>query len=151
MSDSPITVELRGLTDVRAAFRDFKEYLPKTPLRNAVRKAAQSMAQLVALVAPRATGNLAKNIVAKTKYTLTTVRGRVAVNTLGKARGPQNAFYWRFLEKGFRTPSGQARRFPFVEGVFRAKGAAAAQEVVDAVDQTIKRAERRARRAWGQS
>ena len=149
MSESPITVQLKGHIEVMAALRDLKEYLPKNPLRNAVRKSAQMMAQLVSLVAPKDTGNLAKNIVVKTRATPQTVRGRVVVNTIGKAsKTAQNAFYWRFLEKGFHTRSGQFHQFPFVEGVFTKKGADAAQEVIDVVEQAIKRAAIKAGRSW---
>ncbi len=151
MSESPITVDLKGLSDVREAFKQLKDFLPKTPIRTAVRKAAKIISEAVIAVVPKDTGNLARNIVIKTKYTLQTVRGRIIVNTIGSAsKNAKNAFYWRFLEFGFHTRSGEERRFPFLEGVFKRKSKEAAQEVIDVVEQEIAKAAIKARHTWGQ-
>lgn len=141
------TVNLIGHREVVEAFRDLKEYLPKHALRNAVRKAAAFLQQLIALVAPKLTGKLARNIAVKVRTTAHTERARVIVNTMGKEDNPLNAFYWRFLEEGFHTRSGDFRQFPFIAGVFDARNRQAAQMVIDAVEGAITRAERKAKRA----
>lgn len=140
-------ITLSGDRDLVAALKEFRDYLPKQALRSAVRKAAQQMAQYVALAAPKLTGRLARNIVVKTKATEKTIRGRVTVNTRGKKDDPENAFYWRFLEEGFHTRSGEYRKFPFIAPTFDAKNREAAQFVIDAVEEAIERAERKAKRA----
>lgn len=145
--DPIVTVKLSGDKDIVAAFADLRDYMPRSAMRTAVRKAAQYMAQFIALVAPKLTGRLASNIAVKTTQSAHTMRGRVVVNTAGKVGGSQNAWYWRFLELGFHTKSGAARRFPFVQGVVEAKTQAAAQVVIDACGAAIDRAERKAAKA----
>jgi hypothetical protein len=144
-----VEIELRGHKDVRAAFQDLREYLPKQLERSAVREAARFMLGLIVLVAPKLTGRLARNIDLKTRRTAGTIRARVVVNTRGKAGDPENAFYWRFLEKGWHTASGRLLQFPFVAGVFQSKNREAAQKVIDAVEQAIDRAELLAKRDRG--
>jgi HK97 gp10 family phage protein len=141
--------ELKGDKDVLAAFRDLREYLPKTPIRNATRKAATMLAQFIALAAPKRTGKLVRNIVVRVHATAKTIRARVTVNTQGKAEDPQNAFYWRFLEKGFTTGRGKGVfiKFPFIAPTVASKQQEAAQFVVDEVDKAIDRAESKARQA----
>jgi HK97 gp10 family phage protein len=146
MPDSAI--RLRGDRDVIAAMRYLREYLPKTVLRQALRKAAQYLLGYVVLVAPKATGKLARNIVIKFKRTNKTLRAGVSVNTRGKADDPQNAFYWRFLEEGFHTRSGEYKQLPFIRGVFDHKSHEAAQMVSDSVEKTIATAERKFRRSF---
>jgi HK97 gp10 family phage protein len=140
-------IRLEGDKDVRAAFRDLKDFLPKQALRTAVRKAAELLLDFIVLAAPKRTGRLARNIAVKTSRTDGTVHGRVIVNTRGKRGDPENAFYWRFLEKGWHTRAGGLHRFPFIAGAFEAKNREAAQEVINSVDDAIDRAERRAKRA----
>jgi HK97 gp10 family phage protein len=149
MPEPIASFELKGHKDVAAAFRDLRQYLPKTPIRNATRRAATMLAQLLALVAPKRTGKLARNIVVRVRATASTIRARVTVNTKGKADDPENAFYWRFLEKGFTTGRGKGKfeKFTFIAPTVSAKANEAAQFVVDEVDKAIDRAESKARRA----
>ena len=142
-----LQVKLSGDKDIKAAFADLRDYLPKQALRTAVLKAAQYLDAFIVLVAPKRTGKLARNIEVHTHSGPATIRGRVTVNTVGKAGDPQNAFYWRFLEEGFHTRRGDFRRYPFIANVFDSKNVQAAQIVVDSVDQAIDRAEKKAARA----
>jgi|SRR6185312_3111080 len=148
MTDS-VTVDLKGRTDIIEAMRDLRSFLPKNALRSSVRQSAVYLQQLIALVAPKLTGKLARNIVVKTRITAKTVRARVTVNTIGNEDNSENAFYWRFLEEGFHTRSGQFRQFPFVVGVFDSKNRTAAQMVIDSCEKAIERAERKANRNYG--
>lgn len=138
------TVKLSGDRDVIEAFRDLRQYLPKNPIRGAVRKAAKQLEAAILDRAPQLTGKLKRNISVRVRITKKTARARVIINTKGKAENERNAFYWRFLEEGFRTRRGDFRRYPFVQSVFDAQSASAAQHVVDQVDRAIARAERRA-------
>jgi HK97 gp10 family phage protein len=144
-----VEITLQGHKDVRAAFQDLRDYLPKQAIRTAVRKAADLLAAFIEQSAPRRTGRLARNIEVKTRKTASTVRGRVIINTVGKSGGAENAFYWRFLEKGWHSRAGRFFRRPFVTGVFESKNREAAQEVINSVEQAIDRAERKAKRAAG--
>lgn len=148
-SNSLGSVTLKGDKDVIAAFRDLREYLPKTPIRKAVRAAAQMLAQTIALLAPKLTGKLARNIVVRVRRTANTVRARVTINTVGDAKNDQNAFYWRFLEEGFHVGRGKGRliKLPFIVTAFQSLKERAAQEVVDEVGHAIDRAERKAKQA----
>jgi HK97 gp10 family phage protein len=142
------TITLQGDKDIIAAFKDLRMYLPKTPVRTAVRQSAQELAQKVALLAPKLTGKLAKNIVVRTHRTAKTIRARVTVNTVGKADNDQNAFYWRFLEEGFHARGvGRLIKLPFVITAFEAMKEKSAQRVIDSVGAAIDRAERKAKRA----
>lgn len=150
-----VQVTLSGDKDIKAAFADLRDYLPKNALRTAVLKAAQFLQGFIVLMAPklahstseRAAGQLARNIEVHTHSGPETIRGRVTVNTVGKANDPENAFYWRFLEEGFHTKKGDFRRYPFIAPIFDSKNVEAAQIVVDSVDQAIDRAEKKAQRA----
>lgn len=146
MSDG-VQIKLEGNRDVITALRDLREYLPKTPMRTAVRKAAQDLMGYIALLAPKATGKLVRNIRVRTRYTKSTVRGRVTVNTKGDAKNPDNAFYWRFLEEGFtHWKSGKRIHMPFIVNAFNAMQRRSAQMVIDELEKAIKRAERKAKR-----
>jgi HK97 gp10 family phage protein len=144
MTDS-ITVQLKGDKDIRAAFRDLRDYLPKSALRTSVRVAAQFLQAFIILVAPVLTGRLRRNITVATHATGSTIRARVVVETQGKRGDPNNAFYWRFLEKGFHDRAGKFHIFSFIQGVFDSKNREAAQTVIDSVEKAIDRAEQRAR------
>lgn len=149
MSEPAVTLELHGARDMVAAFKDLREYLPKTAVRTATRKAAQFLAQFVGLAAPKLTGKLARNIVVRVKRTSKTIRARVTVNTVGKGDNDANAFYWKFLEFGFHTGHGKGPllKLPFALLAIETKKEAAAQFLIDSVEQAIVRAERKAKKA----
>lgn len=146
MSDE-VTVRLSGDRDVVAAFKELREYVTKNAVRRAVRESAKIMLASIVSKAPELTGRLKRLIKLRTRVTRETVRARVTVDTRGAAGDSQNAFYWRFLELGFRTRSGEKRRVPFVSVAFDEHKQAAGQNVVDEMEKAIKRAERRAKRA----
>jgi len=139
-----IQIQLSGDKNVRAAFADLRDYLPKQALRIAVRKAAEFLDGLIVLVAPKLTGKLARNIEVHTHKGPTTIRARVTVNIVGKASDPHNAFYWKFLGEGFHTKKGDFRKYPFIANVVDSKNREAAQMVIDSVDGAITRAEAKA-------
>ncbi len=146
MSDS-LDVRLTGDRDIVAAFRDLKDHLKKNALRKALRAGANLLLESIQSRTPRRTGNLLRNIVVRVRATRKTIRARVTVNKRGKAGDPANAFYYRFLEKGFTTRGGEKRILPFVEPAVSATQQKAAQVVIDALDEAIKRAEKKAQRA----
>lgn len=142
-----VELKLIGDRDLIAALKDLKQFLSKNALRKAVRKGALILLESVKQRAPNRTGKLLRNIGLKFKVTAKTLRARVTVNKKGKAEDPKNAFYFRFLEKGFTTRGGEKRIFPFVEPAVRAVQQQAAQQVIDEVGKAIKRAEAKQRRA----
>lgn len=144
-----VTVKLRGNKDVIAAFKDLKDYLPKQALRSSVRKAAKLMYDAVEPHIPRTTGRLASNVIIKTKQTAQTIRARLVVRTSGGRESPNDSFYWRFLEKGWRTRDGVEHRHPFASQAIEAAQTAAAQQVIDATEAAIDRAETKARSSRG--
>ncbi len=144
MSDDSVTVQLKGTEDVIAAFRELREEMPSNFLRSAVKKGAQLLQGLLEAAAPVLTGRLARNISVRTHETAQTIRARVTVNTVGKAGNPSNAFYWRFLVKGWHDRAGVAHQEDFVTPVVQAKEEAAAQEDYDAVERAIDKAEQKA-------
>lgn len=144
-----IKVQLRGDKDVVASFKDLRDYLPKQLFRTSVRKAAQVVADALAPHVPRITGRLASNIVIKTKRTANTIRGRLVVRTEGGRNSPNNAFYWRFLVKGWKTRNGAEHQHDFATSALRSAEVAAAQAVIDATGDAIDRAEKKARASRG--
>jgi HK97 gp10 family phage protein len=148
MAEPIASIELKGNRDIVAAFRELRETLPKTPIRTSTRRAALMLTQFIALAAPKRTGKLARNIVVRVKATSKTIRARVVVNTKGKSDNPENAFYWRFLEKGFTSGRGHGPHveLPFIAPTVAAKQQAAAQMVIDEVEKAIDKAEARAKR-----
>lgn len=145
MSDQ-VRIQLSGDRDIVGAFKDLRAYVKKNALRRAVREAARIMQSLIEDLAPVRTGKLRSNIATRIRVTRETIRGRVIIFTRGKAEDPRNAFYWRFLERGWRTLRGAIKRFPFVEVAYEGRKQQAAQQVIDEMDKAIKRAEAKAKR-----
>lgn len=141
-----VTVELKGARETVSAFKQLREFISKGALRKSVREAARLMFDAIMPRVPVLTGRLMDNIRIRLKVTRETIRARVTVNTQGKAGDSRNAFYWRFLELGFRTRSGEERRIPFVSVAFDQTQQEAAQQVIDEVELAIKKAEAKARR-----
>src|SRR5688500_595058 len=110
MSDG-LSLQLQGDRDIVAAFNELKQFISKNALRRSVREGAKLLLDAIQKRAPVGTGRLLKNIVIRVRVTRKTLRARVTVNTRGKEDDPQNAFYFRFLEKGFTTRGGQKRMF----------------------------------------
>lgn len=144
MAKDSITVNLIGHKDVVAAFKELQTDLPSTWLRNSVKTAATLLESFIVSLAPRRTGKLIRNINVRTHETAHTIRARVTVNTVGKGDDPQNAFYWRFLEKGWRDRGGKFHQLPFIEPAFSDHEEEAAQAVIDSVEAAIDKAEMRA-------
>jgi HK97 gp10 family phage protein len=144
MREEGVLVQLKGHKDVIAAFKDLREYLPKQALRSSVRKAAQIMYDAVEPHVPKFTGRLFSNIIIKTKRTAETIRARLVVRTQGGRKSSTDSFYWRFLEKGWRSRKGVEHKHPFASAAIAAALNAAAQEVVDATENAIDRAEKKA-------
>jgi HK97 gp10 family phage protein len=145
MADDFVTVQLVGRDDVVAAIKELREELPNTWLRNSLRAGAQLLLEAVLRYVPYRTGKLARNLSLRTQHAGEWLRARVVVNTIGKASGPDNAFYWRFLEKGWRDRAGKPHREEFIEAPVEAHEREAAQLVIDAVGQALDKAESKAR------
>lgn len=146
MNDS-LDLRLTGERDIIAAFRDLQQHLVKNALRKALRAGAKLLLEAIQSRTPQRTGKLLRNISVRVRATRKTLRARVTVNKRGKEGDPNNAFYYRFLEKGFTTRGGEKRIFPFIEPAVMASQQQAAQIVIDELDNAIKRAEKKAQRA----
>lgn len=142
-----VTVQLDGDKDIVAAFKELREELPSTWLRNAFRAGADLLYRTLLQYVPYRTGKLARNLVVRTQQSGEWLRARVTVNTVGKASNAANAFYWRFLEKGWHDRSGKLHREEFIEPATDASELAAAQLVIDAVGAAIDKAEKKAGRS----
>ena len=140
-------IRLEGDRDLIAALNDLKEFLSKNALRRAVRQGAKVLLEAILQRAPMRTGKLKENIGLRVRVTRKTIRARVTVNRKGKENDPKNAFYYRFLEKGFTTRGGEKRVFPFIEPAVMSKMREASQQVIIEVEKAIKRAEKKARKA----
>lgn len=146
MSDDRITVQLDGDRDIVAAFKELREDLPATWLRNSFRAGANLLYQTLLQYVPYLTGKLARNLIVRTQQSGEWIRARVTVNTIGKASNAANAFYWRFLEKGWHDRAGKAHREEFVQQAADASERAAAQLVIDSIGAAIDKAEKKAGR-----
>jgi HK97 gp10 family phage protein len=140
-------IKLQGDRDIVAAFRELRQFLPRNALRKAVREGANILLGAILQRVRVRTGKLKNNIGIKVRVTRETIRSRVTVNTRGKEGDPKNAFYYRFLEKGFTTRSGEKKIFPFVGPAVMSKMREAAQKVIDALGNAITRAEQKARKS----
>lgn len=168
MTDS-VSFQLDGTRDLVAALKELRGDLSPRYMRAAVRKAAKVMETLIKAGAPSDTGKLRSLIKVRTKRTRQTVRARVVVPTIGKGDDPQNAFYWRFVEKGHRVGNKRSGRLvrldrassrgaaslgvvdpqPFVEPVVRTWTRYGVQIAFDALEKAIDRAARRQARRGG--
>ena len=142
-----ITIQLRGHRDVIAALRELREELPKNFLRSALRSSADRMRRVIIAFAPRRTGNLVQAISIKTRSSPSGPRARVIVDTSGKRGDEGNAFYWRFLEKGWHDRAGVPHQVQFIKPAFETEANDAAQNVINALEKAIAKAEARARSA----
>jgi HK97 gp10 family phage protein len=147
MADQVITAKLVGRDDVVAAFKELQEDLPKSWLRNSMRAGVQLIYSAILRYVPYRTGKLARNISVRTQQSGDWLRARVTVNTFGKASDPANAFYWRFLEKGWHDRGGAAHREEFAQPAIQAHQQEAAQLVIDSVGAALAKAEARAARS----
>lgn len=102
--------------------KSFQEDIAIKTVRTSLRRIAVYLQRLTASNAPRRTGKLAANIAVKTAFIFSRgiVKAKVGVNTRGKAGDAQNAFYWRFVERGHRTRGGrrQVAAQPFAADAF---------------------------------
>ena len=145
MADDGVTVQLVGRDDVIAAFKELREDLPSTWLRNSLRAGSQLLLDALLRYVPYRTGKLARNLSVRTQKAGDWLRARVTINTIGKASNPANAFYWRFLEKGWHDRAGKPHREEFIEAPIEAHEREAAQLVIDSVGAALDKAEARAR------
>lgn len=141
MADSDvITYKLEGDRDIVAAFKDLRDYIPHTALRNSMRQGAALLYSALLQAVPYRTGKLARNLIVRTQVSGNWVRARVTVNTIGKASNALNAFYWRFLEKGWHDRAGKLHQEEFLQSVAEGNAQAAAQLVIDSIGVAIDRA-----------
>jgi HK97 gp10 family phage protein len=140
-----ITLQLKGNRELVAALRELRDQLPKNVIRAALRSSADRMRKVIITFAPRRTGALVNAIGIKTSSSGGVARARVTINTAGKRGDPENAFYWRFLELGFHDRAGIPHRFQFIQPAFETEANDAAQNVIDALEKAIAKAESRGR------
>lgn len=145
--------EVKGARETVAALNDLADNIQRRTFVKALKDAATSLAQLISLVAPRSDrpsaqpGRLAENIAVRTSRAGGVLRGRVVVNTVGGRDNPHNAFYWRFLERGWHDRAGREHSEPFVGETVEGRAAATAQRFVDALGSAIETARAKAARA----
>lgn len=149
MAEDGIHLQLQGTKDCIAAFKELHEFIRGNPFRKAVRAAAQLMLDAIYQRAPVATGKLVSNLRVALRKTAATIRGRVIINTSGKAGDRNNAFYWRFIEFGHRTRGDKevVAPKPFVTPAVEGQAQEAAQMVIDTFEEGLNKAEARARKA----
>lgn len=140
-----ITMQLTGDKDIIAAFKELRDYIPNTALRNSMRQGANLLYSALLQAVPYRTGKLARNLIVRTQQSGNFVRARVTVNKIGKADNALNAFYWRFLEKGWHDRGGKEHREEFIEPTVDAQSQAAAQLVIDSIGAALDRAAGRAK------
>lgn len=145
MSDDGITIKLQGDKDIIAALRELRDDLPKNVIRAALRNSADRMRRVIIAFAPKRTFNLVNALSVKASGSPLNARARVIVNTAGKRGDSGNAFYWRFLEKGWHDRAGVPHRIEFVRPAFETEANDAAQNVFTALEKSIAKAERRAK------
>lgn len=145
MADDGLTIELKGGKEVSAALRSLRDELPKNVIRSALRYSADRMRRVIIGFAPRRTARLVQAISVKTRSRGGVARAQVVVNVAGSRDDPRNAFYWRFLEKGWHSRAGIPYRREFIEPAFRTEGNDAAQSVITALETAIAKAEAKAR------
>lgn len=148
MADDIVTITLRGRENVQAALDDLKDYLPKRLLPTSTKKAALLMLAALQPFIPVFTGRLKRNIVVKARTTAKTVRSRVVVNVGSGRNSPDDAFYWRFLVKGWTDRGGAHHQKDFASSTITGHFAEAAQLVEDSVGKAIDRAEQKARQVF---
>jgi HK97 gp10 family phage protein len=135
VSKDGIEVKLTGTLDVIHAFEEFRKELPKNPMRKAVRAAADILTRAISAVTPVRTGRLLGNIRTSVSTAKGVTRGRVVINNA--------AFYWRFLELGWRTKSGGFHRFPFATPAIHAHEQEAAQKVIDECEAQVRKVQQK--------
>lgn len=141
-----IDFQLRGADDAIAAFKELGDFIRGDPARAAVRAGAKLLEGDICARAPEGTephdphpGRLRESIEVRVRATAQEIRARVVIF--------KNAFYWRFVEFGHATRNGgHVAPQPFATSAILAGAEAAAQEVIDAFDAAVQRAERRAQR-----
>jgi HK97 gp10 family phage protein len=144
VADNTVTAQLVGRDNVVAAIQELREELPKTWLRNSMRAGAQLLYNALLQCVPYRTGKLARNLSVRTQQSGDWLRARVTVNTIGKASNPANAFYWRFLERGWHDRAGKPHEEEFIQPAVDASEKAAAQLVIDSVGAALDKAEAKA-------
>jgi len=145
MADDVVTVQLVGHDNVIAAFKELREELPSTWIRNSLRAGAQFLLGALLRYVPYRTGRLARNLSVRIQHSGEWLRARVTVNTIGNAADAANAFYWRFLEKGWHDRGGKPHRDEFIQTPVAAHEHEAAQLVIDSISAALDKAESRAR------
>jgi Bacteriophage HK97-gp10, putative tail-component len=141
-----IRAEIKGGREVAAALRELRDELPRNIVRSALRSSAERMRKVIIAFAPRRTGRLVQAISVKTGGRPGgIVNARVTINSRGARDNPSNAFYWRFLEKGWHSRAGIPHRKEFVGPAVQTELQDAGQNVVDVLGQAIAKAAARAR------
>jgi HK97 gp10 family phage protein len=104
MAQDGVTVSLPGARDLIAELKEFKEDVARRMVRKVLRDIGEFMLTRLRANAPIRTGKLRLNldVVTRWKSRSGVMQAKVIVRTQGKAGDPRNAFYWRFVEYGWR-------------------------------------------------
>lgn len=91
--------------DLFAALQSFRADVSNKVTRQALRNSANDALKQLQAAAPHRTGRLSNALAVRTTYAGARgiMKADVTIRTIGTAKNPSNAFYWRFLEYGHRT------------------------------------------------
>jgi HK97 gp10 family phage protein len=135
------TIQITGLSDLEKRLRELPDRLAKNVLRGAVRAGAVVIQKEAKLLAPKDTGEMARDIMVKAAksskgfiayhvYVRTGKKSRLA----GRKRNVnRDSFYWRFVE--FGTSKMAAK--PFMRPAFDTKKESATEAIRDYMAQRI--------------
>lgn len=107
--DDGITVTVPGARDIIDELRGFKEEVRYKLVRRFVREAGQYILRALEAKVPVLSGKLKRNLSVITRWKSRSgiLQAKIRVSTKGKADDPKNAFYWRFLHRGFHPGGGE--------------------------------------------
>jgi HK97 gp10 family phage protein len=111
MAQDGITVSVPGASDLIKELREFKEDVRRRVVRKVIKDVGDFILRRLRANAPVFTGKLRFNLSAVTRWKdrAGVMQTKVRVATQGKADNTRNAFYWRFVEFGYRLRRGSDR------------------------------------------
>lgn len=143
-------LEVKGIEEVKAAFRQLPKEIARKALRGALMDGAEVIRREARVLAPRRSGKLAKSIIRRAR-----TRPRAGDMTVSVG-ADRRAWYWHFVEFGHRLVRGRGKRNKRVVGQVRSRsylraafdrrGADAAKRVMQRLGPQIEAIARRLRR-----
>lgn len=107
-----IDISMPGARDLIQELRALNEDVARKTVRRVIREAGVYILNRLKANTPVFTGKLRFNLDVTTKWKSRSgiLQAKVSVATKGKADDPKNAFYWRFVERGFTVGKKNQRR-----------------------------------------